>query len=151
MKSTLLKTRFIKFLFGLILTGIYLPAVSQNKDSTSKFVIKKSVTCQATLADKSASGKKTNYTLIISADEILKDPYIRTDGCTDYTVSSFAMVLTVNGTTVKKVCTGNKLNSEMLDLVKEISKGSHIIFEDVHYKLPNGQSGVMPGINVLIN
>jgi hypothetical protein len=151
MKSTVLKPRFIKYLFGLILIGTYAPAISQNKDSASKFVIKKGIPCHVTLAGKSASGKETNYTLIISADEIIKDPYVRTEGCGDYTVTSFAAVLTVNGTTVKKACPGSKLSTEMLDLIQQISKGSHVIIQEVHYKLPNGQTGVMPGINILIN
>lgn len=143
--------RHIILLFGLATIAPYNAVNCQVKDSTSIFIIRKNVPCEATLAGKAASGKETNYTLIISADEILKDPYVRTNGCEGYTVTSFEMVLTVNGATVKKSCDGNHLTPEMIGIIRRISKGSHIIFQNVHYKLSNGEKGVMPGINVLIS
>ncbi len=147
MKSILLKSRFIKCLLAIILIVIHLPAVSQTKDSISKFVIKKSCPCQVILAGKSRSGKDSTYTPLPTMDEILKDPSVRITGCADYTVTSFELVLNANRNTINIVSTSNQLTPEMINYLQQTAKGAYVILQRVHYKLPSGQKGVMPGIN----
>ncbi len=66
-----------------------------------------------------------------------------------YQVTSFEMVVTVNGQTVKKPSSSNLFTPEMKTLMNQVGKGSHIIIQDVHVKGPD--SRVIPGVNITVN
>jgi gliding motility-associated protein GldM len=65
-----------------------------------------------------------------------------------YSVTSFEMVVTVNGQTVKKLSSSNLFTPEMKTLMGQVGKGSHIIIQDVHVKGPD--SRVIPGVNITV-
>jgi len=67
----------------------------------------------------------------------------------NYAVTSFEMVVTVNGATVQKSSNSSKFTPEMRTLMGEIGPGSHIIIQDVHVKGPD--SRVISGVNITIN
>lgn len=144
-----IKQRFILSLSLLILTGIYMPASSQSKDSTAKFRIKKTVPCQVTFARKLILGMDSNYIPIISVDEILKDPYVRVIGCGGYAMSSFEIVFGANGIIYKMVNTGNWLHENTLMMLRKIDDGSNVIIQDIHYTLQNDSTNsprIIPSI-----
>jgi gliding motility-associated protein GldM len=66
-----------------------------------------------------------------------------------YAVTSFEMVVTVNGSTVLKESKSNLFTDEMKKLFGQIGKGSHIIIQDVHVKGPDTR--VIPGVNITVN
>jgi gliding motility-associated protein GldM len=66
-----------------------------------------------------------------------------------YAVTSFEMVVTVNGQTVKKLSNSNLFTPEMRTLMNQVGKGSHIIIQDVHVHGPD--SRVIPGVNITLN
>jgi gliding motility-associated protein GldM len=67
----------------------------------------------------------------------------------NYAVTSFEMVVTVNGNTVQKESHSNLFTTEMKTLMGQIGRGSHIIIQDVHVKGPD--SRVIPGVNITVN
>jgi hypothetical protein len=62
----------------------------------------------------------------------------------------FQMLLTINGTTRSIYCESGVFNPAFMSLLRQISVGSHIIFEDVTVKPLNSKSYIIPGINVEI-
>lgn len=65
-----------------------------------------------------------------------------------YAVTSFEMVVTVNGQTVKKLSSSNLFTDEMKKLMSQVGKGSHIIIQDVHVSGPDKR--VIPGVNITV-
>ena len=102
--------------------------------------------CQITLAGKSSYGKNNT----VKVEEILADPVIRTSGCKDYTITSFEFLISVDGKSYTKTSTNDHLTNEMLDLIRKIKSGDPILIQSVHYKLPSGDTGEMPGITLRI-
>jgi gliding motility-associated protein GldM len=66
-----------------------------------------------------------------------------------YAVTSFEMVVTVNGATVQKSSNSNLFTPEMKTLMNQIGKGSHIIIQNVHVKGPDSRT--IPGVNISVN
>jgi len=67
----------------------------------------------------------------------------------NYTVTSFEMVVTVNGSTVQKTSNSNLFTPEMKNLMGLIGRGSHIIIQNVHVRGPD--SRIIPGVNISVN
>ncbi len=65
-----------------------------------------------------------------------------------YAVTSFEMVVTVNGQTVKKLSNSNLFTPEMKTLMNQVQRGSHIIIQGVHVKGPDSRT--IPGVNITI-
>jgi len=66
-----------------------------------------------------------------------------------YDVTSFEMVVTVNGATVQLQSNTNRFTDQMKKLMNQLGSGSHIIIQDVHVHGPD--SRVIPGVNISIN
>jgi len=66
-----------------------------------------------------------------------------------YDVTSFEMVVTVNGATVQLQSNSNRFTDQMRKLMGQLGSGSHIIIQDVHVHGPD--SRVIPGVNIAIN
>jgi len=66
-----------------------------------------------------------------------------------YAVTSFEMVVTVNGQTAQKTSNSNLFTPDMKNLMGQIGKGSHIIIQNVHVKGPDTR--VIPGVNISVN
>jgi len=67
----------------------------------------------------------------------------------NYDVTSFEMVVTVNGNTVQLQSNSKLFTPQMKTLMGQIGPGSHIIIQDVHVHGPD--SRVIPGVNITIN
>lgn len=66
----------------------------------------------------------------------------------NYEVTSFEMVVTVNGNTVQLQANSKYFTPQMKTLMGQIGSGSHIIIQDVHVHGPD--SRVIPGVNITI-
>lgn len=118
-------------------------AVVLRKDTNSQ---SKLPVCQIILAGK--LGLATDST---SAEEILADPVIRSAGCDNLIITSFEFVTNVGNQFHQIVSKNDHLTKEMIHLVKAAMQGTPIIIQSVHYQLPNGKTGIMPGILLCIN
>lgn len=67
----------------------------------------------------------------------------------NYDVTSFEMVVTVNGNTVQLQSNSKMFTPQMKTLMGQIGSGGHIIIQDVHVHGPD--SRVIPGVNITIN
>ncbi len=66
-----------------------------------------------------------------------------------YAVTSFEMVVTVNGNTVQKTSNSNLFTPEMKTLMGQIGHGSHIIIQNVHVRGPDSRQ--ITGVNITVN
>lgn len=66
-----------------------------------------------------------------------------------YEVTSFEMVVTVNGATVQLTSNSSSFTGEMKNLMNKLGAGSHIIIQNVHVRGPD--SRIIPGVNITIN
>lgn len=147
----------MKYLFILLLIFLSAAVFSQNKDtgSLAKIAITpvkdsvkkvKAAKCRITLAGKLGTATDTT-----SIDEILADPVVRGEGCDNFTITSFEMVMNIHNTLNQIVSTNDHLTKDMIKLIKQAFMGTPIIIQSVHYKLADGRTGVTPGLILCIN
>jgi len=140
------KITFSQFILGVLTLCFSISAFSQKKDTNIK---SNAVKCQIVFAGKYSGGANSRKVPLVSIQEILADPVVRTAGCDNYTITSFQLTIaTVDGKAYVLASSDNHLTDQMLNLIQQVKKGNPIIIQAVHYKLPNGQTGIMAGINL---
>jgi hypothetical protein len=155
MPVRILKKMIVRCLFGVLLLLLSTHAYSQKKDTTNTFKIKKSVSCQATLAGKLTRGKDSTYIPIFTMNEIIRNAVVGTAGCTDYTITSFSMKATYaegsGSSTIQLPSNGDRLTSAMFRLLDKLKPGGKAVINYIQYSLPNGQTGTLPDITFMID
>jgi hypothetical protein len=86
-----------------------------------------------------------------SVDDILADPIIRPAKGTTFSVTAFEMAVNYKGEFHLLEAKNDHLTKDMLKIVKDAMQGTPIIIQNVHYALPDGKTGVMPGLVLCIN
>jgi gliding motility-associated protein GldM len=67
----------------------------------------------------------------------------------NYDVTSFQMVAVINGITIIKDANGSGFTGEMQNIIKQCTRGSHIIIQNVKVKGPDSRQ--IPGCNIQVN
>ena len=141
----------IKSLLGLLAIGLSLPVMSQSKDTSVVQKIENNVKCQVMLAGRLSIGSDSTYEPTIALNDILADPILRTTGCADYTITGFTLITTDDNAINQEQAFNCHLTSNMIGLLRKVQKGNGVVIQNVHYRMPNGQTGTMPGIHFTMN
>jgi hypothetical protein len=146
-----MKSRTLKSVVGLLAICLSMSAVAQTKDTTVALPVHEYYQCQVSLAGRLSMGSDSTYEPMIKLADLLNDPVLKTAGCANYTITSFTMVIPDGNSLYTEEAFNDHLTSNMIALIQKAQKVNGIIIKNVHYKMPNGQTGVMGGMHFSVN
>jgi hypothetical protein len=135
------KNYFMRYLISLLIISCSFYAYSGTLTESGI----KAHACQIELA-----GKLGVATDSLSTDDIIAQPVVGTSGCSGYVVNSFQILIIANGKTLRMTSTSDHFTDEMLTTIRQIIKTTRLVILNVHCKLPNGQSGILPGLAIKV-